>query len=180
MSVSYGFIIVVMAALTGCVSGNAIRESPLRVGYGVQVDPGWQLGNSRSSAHLLLAYSRIGFKGGGGHNNIYQVGGQLRHALQSTAPEGWWIGAELTYVNIRSKVSGSSVKQYAPGFTAGGLLGYRFLAGKIPMSFYVAPAYLSRGKFHVDGNTYGTTASGFYGRVGLDIHLLSLIHRQGR
>ena len=173
-------LILLPFLLTGCASVNGISESPLRIGYGVQADPGWQIGNSNSSVHALLGYSRISFKGGGGHNNIWQFGGQFRHSLSKEPARGFWIGGELSYLSIVSKSDGSSIDPKAPAFTIGALAGYRLPVEKLPMSIYFAPAYLNRGKFKINGTSYGEGSSGFYGRLGLSIHLLSLLHDKGR
>lgn len=57
---------------------------------------------------------------------------------------------------------------------------YRFLAGKLPLSAYLAPGYLHRGKFKTNGATGGVAGNGFFGRVGVDIHLISLFTKKGR
>ncbi|MBI1342566.1 MAG: hypothetical protein GC171_06515 [Terrimonas sp.] len=170
----------VLIFFTGCVTVDAVHESPSRYGVGVSAAPGLQIGESSTSVHGIVGYSHIPFKGGGGSNNIFRIGAQMRFGLSENAPEGFWVGGELAYLNFRNKYSGSSIKQTAPAFTLGGLAGYRFKAGKVPMSFYFAPAYLKRGKFKTNGTTAGTGGSGYYARLGLDIHLFSLMHKKGR
>lgn len=154
-------------------------ESPMTYGYGIHVAPGIQLGESNTSAHLLVGYERIKFKGGGGHNNFLQFGAQIRQSFSGT-DQGFWAGAELTYLSIKNKYDNSSVKPTASGFTIGGLGGYRFKIGAVPLSIYAAPAFLSRGKFKTNGMSSGTTGSGFLGRVGIDIHFASLLSKKGR
>lgn len=173
-------LIGILSTLSGCGTLEGINESPTRFGVGVNMSPGIQLGSSNTSLHAQLGYARIAFKGGGGHNNIFQGGVQVRQALSKTAPEGFWVGGEMTYLGFSNKYKNSSTKQTASGFTVGALAGYRFLIGKLPLSFYVAPAYLNRGKFKTNGTTGGTGSSGFYGRAGIDIHLLSLLTKKGR
>lgn len=171
------FMLIVVTGLMGCATVKGLNESPTRIGVGAEMAPGIQLGNGGSSAHLLLGYSWIPFKGGGGHNNIFQGGLQYRYAFSKQAPEGVWAGAELTYLLINNN---GSPKSTASGFTFGLLGGYRFLIGKVPMSAYLAPAFLSRGKFKTNGMVGGTGSSGFYGRAGIEFHLFSLFYKKGR
>ena len=176
---TWAFIIFfITTGLFSCASVKAVNESPTRIGVGAEMAPGIQLGNGGSSGHVLLGYSWIPFKGGGGHNNFFQGGLQYRYAFSKTAPEGIWGGVEGTYLLITTS---GAAKQTASGFTFGLLGGYRFkIADKVPLSFYVAPAYLSRGKFKKNGMLSGTTSTGFYGRLGLEFHLFSLLYKKGR
>lgn len=177
-----GFLLVsaVCLILGGCASVETVSESPLRVGYGFRVTPGMQIKNGNSSAHLVAGYSRIAFQGGGGRNDIFLGGLQFRHALTAKSPEGFWIGAEASYLYFNNKFDNSSTKQSASGFSIGPMAGYRFLAGKLPLSAYLAPGYLRRGKFKTNGTTGGVAGNGFFGRVGIDIHLMSLLTKKGR
>jgi hypothetical protein len=160
---------------------QAIQESPMRFGYAVDIAPGLQLGDSKTSAHVLAGYGRIGFKGGGGHNNLWQFGAQVRQSF-SYKPDaaGFWAGGEATYLAISNKYDNSTVKATASGFTIGPIAGYRFLIGTLPLSIYAAPAFLHRGKFTINGMSSGQSHSGFLGRLGLDIHFASLLSKKGR
>ena len=172
--------VVAVCCLSSCASVTAIKESPMRAGYGVHVDPGWQLGESNASMHALVAYSRFEFKGGGGHNNVWQFGTQFRASLQGDPLKpGFWYGGEMSFINLVSAPDGGG-KSTAPGFTIGPLAGYRFMLGPVPASIYMAPSFLARGKFKSGGTSFGTGSSGFYGRFGLDLHLFSLMHKRGR
>ena len=167
--------------LVGCASVNGINESPTRFGIGFQAMPGWQLGESNTSAHLLLGYSKINFKGGGGHNRILQAGVQVRQSFAKESTSGLWAGGEVSYLNIASVVKnapGDDPK--ASGFTIGAIAGYRLQIGKVPLNFYFAPSYLKRGKFEVNNMSFGSGSSGFYAKVGVDVPLLSLLHPKGR
>ncbi|MFZ1370201.1 MAG: hypothetical protein WAR78_07455 [Ferruginibacter sp.] len=175
---AWGFVsVILITACMGCASVKGVNESPTRIGVGAEMAPGIQLGNGGSSGHLLLGYSWIPFKGGGGHNNFFQGGLQYRYAFSKQAPGGVWAGAEATYLLINTN---GSPKSTASGFTFGLLGGYRFLIGKVPMSAYLAPAFLSRGKFKTNGMVGGTGSSGFYGRAGIEFHLFSLLYKKGR
>jgi hypothetical protein len=129
----------------------------------------------------LLGYDRVGFKGGGGHNNFWQFGAQVRQSFaDKPGDNSFWAGGEVSFLAIRNKYDNSPVKQTASGFTIGGLAGYRFMVSKLPVSFYIAPAYLGRGKFKTNGMTSGPNGSGFFGRAGFDIHFASLLSKKGR
>ncbi len=168
----------IITGLVSCASVKAVNESPTRIGVGAEMAPGIQLGNGGSSGHLLLGYSWIPFQSGSGHNNFFQAGPQYRYAFSKTAPEGIWAGAEATYLLITTS---GSVNQTASGYTIGLLCGYRFkISNKVPVSIYMAPAFLGRGKFKTNGTFYGETSTGFYGRLGLEFHLFSLMHKKGR
>lgn len=166
--------------LGGCTSLETISESPLRTGYGFRATPGIQIKDGNSSAHFVAGYSRIAFQGGTGRNDIFQAGLQFRHSLSKKSPEGFWIGAETSYLYFNNKFKNSSNKQTASGFSIAPMAGYRFLVGKVPLSAYMAPGYLRRGKFKTNGTTGGVAGNGFIGRLGVDIHLMSLLTKKGR
>jgi hypothetical protein len=179
-NVSFVFIAVVL--FCSCATVNAVNESPTRIGWGLNATPGWQLGEGYSSLHLLVGYSRIKFDGGGGHNNFWQFGSQFRYSFTKFPDNGIWLGGEAAYLNITSIVDGNSSgdNPHAGGFTIGPMAGYRFKIGRVPSSIYFAPSYLSRGEFKFMGMSSGGSSSGFYGKFGLDLHLMSLVHAKGR
>ena len=167
--------------LFSCVSLNGIHESPTRFGYGINATPGLQIGESNTSAHAIVGYSRIQFDGGGGYNRIWEYGLQLRHALYRQRNNGLWIGGGASYLSIASVADGSGGSDPKAGsFIVGPVAGYRFFIGKIPASIYIAPSYLNVGQFKLNGAAFGASSSGFYAKFGLDFHLLSLLHDKGR
>jgi hypothetical protein len=172
---------VVLLLFTSCATVNAVNESPTRYGWGLNATPGWQLGDGPTSLHLLVGYSQIKFDGGGGHNNFWEFGSQFRYSLTKFPENGIWLGAEASYLSITSAVDGySGDKPHAGGFTIGPMAGYRFKIGRVPSSIYLAPSYLSRGEFKFMGTSSGGSSSGFYAKLGLDLHLFSLMHAKGR
>jgi len=174
-------ILCIAILFSSCASVNAINESPTRYGWGLNATPGWQLGDGPTSLHLLVGYSRIKFDGGGGHNNFWEFGSQFRYSLTKFPDNGIWLGAEASYLSITSIVDGySGDNPHAGGFTIGPMAGYRFKIGRVPSSIYLAPSYLSRGEFKFMGMSSGGTSTGFYAKLGLDLHLLSLMHAKGR
>lgn len=170
---SFLLSIISICILSGCA---AVNESPTRYGYSFVTMPGVQLGTSNNSAHAVLGYYKFDFKGGGGHNNFYQFGAQLRRQLGSSTPNGLWIGGEISYLRIRNTFDNSNMKPSASGFTVGPAVGYRFQLGKVPFNVYAVPSFLSRGKF--DGA--GEGSSGYLGRFAFDIPFMSLLSKKGR
>lgn len=158
------FLLLITLALgTGCaVTGEA--ESPITYGYGINTMPGWQLAESPSSVHAVAGYMRYPFKGGGGKTDFLQLGAQYRYHL-SGATEGLWLAGEASYIRIMVKPDGSNGNFNSSAFAFGPVAGYRFRVGAIPVSVYAAPELISR-----SGST------GFYGRLGFDIHYMSLLH----
>jgi len=177
-----GLLLFMLSVLFfSCASVNAIHESPTRYGYGLTATPGWQLGEGPTSLHLIVGYSQIKFDGGGGHNRIWEFGSQFRYSFTKFPDNGFWLGGGASYLSLASIADGASGDDpHAGGFTIGPVAGYRFKIGRVPSSIYFSLCYLSRGKFEVMGNSYGSGSSGYYAKLGLDLHLLSLMHRKGR
>jgi len=172
-------LVLLLPLLYGCAATVESR-SPLNWGYGVNLTPGWQIGESSNSAHAILGYSRIGFTGG--HNNNFQFGGQFRHSIDPASEDGIWVGGEAGYIRVVNVFdnNSSSNNPSASGYTLGGLAGYRFKVGTVPVSGYVSPSYLSVGAFKSNGTSFGSSSNGFYGKIGFDIHFMSLLNPKGR
>lgn len=172
-------IVLLLPLIYGCAATVESR-SPLNWGYGANLTPGWQIGESSNSAHAILGYSRIGFTGG--HNNNFQFGGQFRHSIDQASEDGLWVGGEAAYIRVVNVFdsNSSSSNPSASGFTLGGLAGYRFNVGKVPVSGFISPSYLSVGSFKSNGTSFGSSSNGFYGKIGFDIHFMSLLDPKGR
>jgi hypothetical protein len=179
---STGILLFLLSVLFfSCASVNAIHESPTRWGYGINATPGWQLGEGESSVHLLVGYSRIKFDGGGGHNRIWEIGPQFRYSFAKYPNNGPWLGLGISYLSIAAIADGASGSDpKANGVAFGPTVGYRFKIGRVPSSIYLSPSFLSRGKFEAMGSSYGSGSSGWYAKLGLDLHVLSLLHSKGR
>ena len=176
--VALNFLFICLPVIFFSCAGKI--ESPLVIGYCVNTMPGWLLGESNASVHGVLGYSHFNFKNGGGHTNFLQFGTQMRWSLNRGSLNGPWAGGELTYLIISNKIDNSSTSPHASGFTVGGIAGYRFQLGKFPLSIYAAPGFLHRGGFNTSGMTNSSPASGYYGRLALDIHFMSLLNNKGR
>jgi hypothetical protein len=150
-------------------------ESPFAGGLGGYLTPGFQVGNSNFSAHGLAGYERVWVNGTGNpRQNFLLLGGQGRYSLSDKENgNGLWAGGEFAYLNVKYKSDfGSST---ANGFEAAALAGYRLEIATIPVSLYVAPGFF-RAKNSGGGGSFG----GFHGRVGFDIHFMSLLTSKGR
>lgn len=175
------FILFMMSAFIFSCAAVGVRESPFRAGWSATTMPGWQLGSGGMSIHAVLGYARVNFQGGGGHNNFIQAGPQLRWNGKDVSANGIWAGAEFTYMNVSSKPDGnSSFSPSGSGFTVGPAVGYRFHLGKAPLSVYLAPAFLHRGTLKDDNMIAIPSSNGFYGRLGIDLHFMSLLSDKGR
>ena len=166
----------------GSCAATGKSASPLTVGYGANLTPGLQLGNSNNSVHAILGYSKIEFKGGGGHSRNIQFGGQYRHSFVDLSQNGFWVGGEAAFIRLTSVVDNSSGDDFsANGFTLGPIAGYRFKIGSVPVSGFVSPSFLSFGDFKTSSFTSsGSSGSGFYGKIGIDIHFMELLLPNGR
>ena len=171
---SISAMVLITILLCSCAA-MGVRESPFRGGFGAYTMPGFAISSS-TELHATLGYSRFNFQGGGGHNNFFQIGPHLRWPLGTGSENGFWVGAEATYVNVSAKYDNSTIgTPRGSGFTIGPAAGYRFHLGKVPFSAYVAPAYLSRGDLKANDMIIVPKSSGFLGRVGIDIEFMSLL-----
>jgi hypothetical protein len=169
-------IITIFIFITGC---TAVNESPTRYGWNVTTMPGVQIGSTNSSVHAVLSYARVNYKGGGGHNRFLQFGPQYRYSPKGD--KGIWFGAEATYMNVASVSDfGMGDNPTGSAFTIGPAAGYRINIGKLPLNFYLAPAYLRRGTLKVDDMDVVPASSGYYGRLGVDIPFMTWLSDKGR
>lgn len=162
--------------ISGCAT---VREnaSPWSTGLGFATMPGWSI-SDRMSVHVLASDMRVNFTGG--KNYFLQLGPQLRWSLSNKPPNGWWGGVEAAYLSITTKYDNAPGKPKATGFTVGPVGGYRFQLGTLPLSVYVAPSFLHRSEFKLNGMSSGTSRNAFFGKLGFDIHFMSLLSRKGR
>ena len=173
------FLLVLFPIIFCSCAATAVVESPLRAGIGAYTMPGFAI-SSKTELHATLGYARFNFQGGGGHNNFFQVGPHVRWPLGSDSKNGFWVGAEATYVNVSAVYDNNDMKSTGSGYTIGPAGGYRFRLGKVPFSAYIAPAYLHRGDLKSDGQVSVPASNGFLGRIGIDIEFMSLISDKGR
>ena len=169
------------AILASCASANLKKASPAEFGWGVQATPGIQIKDGPYSAHAVLAYSRLGFDGG--HDNVYQFGAQLRKTLDESSPNGLWVGGEVSYLKFKSIYDSDTFFEGDPkanGFTVGGLVGYRTEVQGIPISPFASVSLVSFGDFESGGTIIDSSGAGVMAKIGLCVHVASLIHDKGR
>ena len=169
--------------LSSCASVNMKKASPAEYGYGLQMTPGWQIGDGNTSIHALASYAKLGFDGG--NDNVYQFGGQVRYALPSSQPGGFWVGGEAAYVSFTSKYDNEELfvdgDPSATGFALGGMVGYRFPTQTLPISGFAGLGLVNFGDFTTPDNlVIDEGGTGFTARIGICLHLLSLLHEKGR
>ena len=167
--------------LVNCASVNVKKASPAEYGYGFQMSPGWQIGESNTSVHGLMSYTRLGFDGG--HDNMSQFGGQIRRSLSENPNVGFWIGGEAAYVKFTSVYDDEDIFLKNPssaGFAMGALAGYKFPMQSLPISGYAGLGFVNFGDFTTDEFVIDEGGTGFTLRLGICVHVLSLLHKKGR
>ncbi len=174
-------LIAVAFILNSCVSLEGKKASPAEIGYGFHLDPGWQIGSSKTSVHGLISYARLGFVNG--HDNMYQFGGQVRHYLKPFQESGFWYGGEASYVRFTSVYDNKDWYKENPragGFAMGALVGYKIPVKVVPFSGYAGVGFVTFGDFTSEGEVVDPAATGVTFRVGISVHLLSLLKEKGR
>lgn len=178
-------LLFIFAALfllvNSCASVNMKKASPAEYGYGLWATPGWQIGESNTSIHGLMSYSRLNFDGG--HDNLTRYGLQVRQSLAGNNNTGLWIGAEAAIANFTSVFDEESFiigEPTSSGFALGALAGYRFPVEAVPVSGYIGLGFINFGDFELDGAVIDAAGTGFTARAGLCISVMSLLHEKGR
>ena len=159
-------------------SANGVAHSPIKPGYGINITSGFQPENSKTAFLALLSYSRFRLGGGDGSSNYFQIGPQVRHFFQKEHHTGFFAGGEITYLRTVLKYNDVSFKSYSNGYTIGGIAGYEIKSGVL--SVYFAPAFMHRGAFVTLGESDNDPANGFFGKIGVDIHLMSLVSKKSK
>ena len=174
-------LVTAFLMMNSCASVNMKKASPAEYGFGVQMTPGWQIGESNTSVHALASYTRLGFDGG--HDNMCQYGGQVRHFVSRKEEGGIWLGGEAAFVSFTSVYDEELYFEENPsanGFAMGALAGYQFPVGKLPVSGYAGLGFVNFGDFETDGFVFDEGGTGFTAKLGVCLHLLSLFHEKGR
>ncbi|MEP7346314.1 MAG: hypothetical protein ABI877_13675 [Gemmatimonadaceae bacterium] len=142
--------VFIAVSTTGCFwAGHT--SSPWEFGGGIRVAPGFPAGNMGVSLHPMASVTYLSFDGG--HDELYELGGQIRKSLP--AASGLWIGAEAAVATLRTK--GDTFSESTNGWSLTALVG--------------APV----GKSRWGVNLYGGAGISNYGssgkniRVGIDL-----------
>ncbi len=133
-------------------------SGPWEKGGGVRLAPGFQLGaNQALSAHPMVSYSYLTFDGG--HDALYELGGQLRwRPTPDRKNGGLWIGGELAAARLSTSIDGAVGNNASSnGWSLTGLVG--------------APVGSSRWGVHLYAgagiSNYGTSGTNL--RAGVDL-----------
>ena len=144
-------------AASGCaVAGH--HSSPWEFGGGVRVAPQMAETESGLTLHPMASYTYLSWDGG--HDNLWEVGGQVRKPVGTVQGHpGFWLGGEAALSLLQEKYSaaGFSSSSSNKGFSITGLAGF--------------PVGQSRWGFNLVGGAgvshYGST--GVNVRVGVDL-----------
>jgi len=120
---------------TGCAA-FAHRSSPWEFGGGVRVAPGFPVGQGGMTVHPVVSLGYL--KWDGGHDELYEVGGQIRRPLArpGSGSPGVWLGGEATFSVLREVGSGFS--ESANGWSLSALAGIPVGASKWGLNLYAA------------------------------------------
>jgi hypothetical protein len=157
----YGGLRVAPAVQRG--SSQAVTASssgPWEYGGGVRLAPGFQLGaNQAVSAHPMVSYTYLSFDGG--HDAIYEVGGQLRwRPTPAKKNGGIWIGGEAAAARLSTSLSGSGSNNASSSVNGWALTG--LVGAPVGSSRWGLNVYAGAGISH-----YGS--SGKNVRAGVDL-----------
>ena len=111
-----------VVVFSGCAAaGTGKKASPIEWGFSFHAVPAFDVGtDGATSVHPLLGYNYLNYDGG--HDNIYQLGGQLR---RSVVDSPLWYGGEFAYDRFTSSTDGATFDEPSwNGFNLGGLIGY--------------------------------------------------------
>lgn len=138
------------------------RSSPWETGGGLRVAPGFPVGQRGMTVHPVLSYGYL--KWDGGHDELFEVGGQIRQPLArpGSGSTRVWLGAGASFAVLREVGSGFS--ESTSGWSLDALAGMPLGSSKWGLNFFAA-AGLSH---------YG--ASGVNLRLGLDLQPWFLRH----
>ena len=143
------FVAVALACLPACMAAGH-HSSPWEFGGGVRVAPGFPLGQSHFTVHPMASYTYLSFDGG--HDNLFELGAQLRYPLARSARH-LWIGGEAAFSSLGTKISNSSLSYSTSGWSLTALGG--------------VPVGRSRWGF----NLYAGLGVSHYGSSGVNVRL---------
>ena len=116
---AFRLIPVLLLSLGGCVAAGH-TSSPWEWGGGVRVAPGlWSVGDGDVTLHPAAGYTYLSFDGG--HDGLWEVGGQVRKSVD-TGTRSIWFGGEATFSHLRTTFD------YGEGSVTSSTNGYSFTA----------------------------------------------------
>jgi hypothetical protein len=146
------FSLVLAFTTSGCFAAGH-HSSPWEWGLGARVAPGFPVGQGDLTAHPMVSYTYLDFEGG--HDALYELGGQIRKPLSRRAGQRpLWVGVEGAVSHLKTVIDaggGYTYSQGTNGVSAAALVG--------------APLGQSRWGF----NLYGGFGISHYASTGINI-----------
>ena len=137
-------------ALSGCaVAGHT--SSPWEFGGGVRLAPGWPVRDGTMTAHPMFSYTYLDFEGG--HDSLWELGGQIRKPVEGVAGRPFWLGAEAAVAHLNTVVDI-------------GLYDYSTSTNGVSLT---ALAGLPLGQSRWGFNLYGGMGISHYGSTGFNV-----------
>ena len=91
----------IVALSFGCATAGH-TSSPWEWGGGVRIAPAlWEVGDDGMTAHPMASYTYLSFDGG--HDGLWEVGGQIRKPMGGE-DRPFWVGGEATVSHLRTTV----------------------------------------------------------------------------
>jgi hypothetical protein len=148
--------LVLVLSTSGCFAAGH-TSSPWEFGLGARVAPAlWQAADGGMTAHPMASFTYLDFEGG--HDSLWELGGQIRKPIEGPRP--FWLGAEAALSHLRTYIDiggGYTYDQGTTGFSLTALAGLPVGQSRWGFNLY-GGAGLSR---------YGST--GFNIRAGVDL-----------
>lgn len=121
----FGVPLLLACCLSGCFSA-AHHSSPWEYGGGIRLAPGFRAGSNEAVTwHPMLSYTYLKFDGG--HDALYELGGQLRwRPTPARKNGGLWLGAEAAAARATESVDGTGGYNFSDssnGWSLTGLAG---------------------------------------------------------
>jgi hypothetical protein len=132
-------------------------SGPWESGVGIRLAPGFPLGSNQAfSAHPTVSYSYLSFDGG--HDALYEVGGQLRWRPRPQQKNGGlWVGGEVAAARLSTSIDGALNNTSNNGWSLTGLIGAPVGSSRWGVNLYGAAGI----------SNYGTRGTNL--RVGVDL-----------
>jgi hypothetical protein len=112
-------LVVAVISLSGCYSA-AHSSSPWEYGWGLKAAPGYPMGNKGVTVHPAVSFTYLSFDGG--HDELYEIGGQIRKPLNTA--NKLWVGGELMLAKLRTEVDDyDDFSESTNGWSLNALLG---------------------------------------------------------
>lgn len=151
--------LLLACSLSGCFLA-AHSSSPWEYGGGVRLAPGFRVGSNEAiTVHPMVSYTYLSFDGG--HDALYELGGQGRWRLNPARKNGGlWLGGEAAISRLTTSIDGGGSLNYdnsANGWALTGLVGAPVGDSRWGLNLYAGAGI----------SNYGSTGKNV--RVGVDL-----------